>query len=161
MPSLPESPIDNKAKWVQMAKEDVIYIMGQVPDSRPLRVHKNMSFLDILTAANGPTSTADLRNVRISHRGLPGSKVTQLNLGQYFATGDEKLLPKVRTGDVIFVPDRTNKDWFDDSKESTVRVLGAVAKPGRYRFSNDMTLLDCWRKPVDPPTMPISRRLWW
>ncbi len=142
IPPLPESPIDNKAKWVQLAKEDVIYIMGQVQIPGRYAFNKNMSFLDILTAANGPTSTADLRNVRISHRGLPGSKVTQLNLAQYFATGDEKLLPKVRTGDVIFVPDRTNKEWFDDSKESTVRVLGAVAKPGRYRFDNNMTLLD-------------------
>ncbi|WP_035716827.1 SLBB domain-containing protein [Azorhizobium doebereinerae] len=159
MPSLPESPIDNKAKWVQMAKEDVIYIMGQVQIPGRYAFNKNMSFLDILTAANGPTGTADLRNVRISHRGLPGSKVTQLNLAQYFATGDEKLLPKVKTGDVIFVPDRTNKDWFDDSKESTVRVLGAVAKPGRYRFDNSMTLLDLLAEAGGPTNEAYQQKI--
>ena len=142
IPELPESPIDNKAKWVQMAKEDVIYIMGQVAIPGRYAFNKNMTFLDILTAANGPTQTADLRNVRVSHRGLPGSKVTQVNMAQYFATGDDSLLPKVRTGDVIFVPDRSNKDWFEDPIANTVRVLGSVAKPGRYRFINDMTLLD-------------------
>ena len=142
VPELPSSPIDNKGNWVTTPKEDVIYIMGQVVIPGRYSFNKNMTFLDILTAANGPTQGADLRNVRVSHRGLPGSKVSVVNLAQYFATGDERLLPKVRTGDVIFVPDRLNKEWFDDSKENTVRVLGAVAKPGRYRFANDMTLLD-------------------
>ncbi|TCT06575.1 SLBB domain-containing protein [Aquabacter spiritensis] len=142
IPELPSSPIDNKGNWVTLPKEDVIYIMGQVSIPGRYAFNKNMTFLDILTAANGPTQSADLRNVRISHRGLSGSKVTQVNLAQYFATGDETLLPKVRNGDVIFVPDRQNKDWFEDPKENTVRVLGSVAKPGRYRFVNDMTLLD-------------------
>ncbi|MGU3495154.1 SLBB domain-containing protein [Xanthobacteraceae bacterium A53D] len=159
MPSLPDSPIDNKAKWVQLAKEDVIYIMGQVQIPGRYAFNKNMTFLDILTAANGPTQTADLRNVRISHRGLSGSKVTQVNLAQYFATGDERLLPKVRTGDVIFLPDRMNKDWFDDSKETTVRVLGAVAKPGRYRMDNNMTLLDLLAEAGGPTNEAYQQKI--
>ncbi len=159
MPSLPESPIDNKAKWVQLAKEDVIYIMGQVQIPGRYAFNKNMSFLDILSAANGPTQTADLRNVRVSHRGLPGSKVTQVNLAQYFATGDDKLLPRVKTGDVIFIPDRANKEWFDDSKESTVRVLGAVARPGRYRFDNSMTLLDLLAEAGGPTSDAYQQKI--
>jgi protein involved in polysaccharide export with SLBB domain len=101
----------------------------------------NLGFLDILGAANGPTGNADMRNIRISHRNGEGAKVTKLDLGRYFETGDETLLPKVRVGDVIFVPDR-NREWLDESKENTVRVLGSVSKPGRYRFSDDMTILD-------------------
>lgn len=159
MPSLPESPIDNKAKWVQLAKEDVIYIMGQVQIPGRYAFNKNMSFLDILSAANGPTQTADLRNVRVSHRGLPGSKVTQVNLAQYFATGDDKLLPRVKTGDVIFIPDRANKEWFDDSRESTVRVLGAVARPGRYRFDNSMTLLDLLAEAGGPTSDAYQQKI--
>ncbi|QTL05149.1 SLBB domain-containing protein [Aquabacter sp. L1I39] len=159
VPELPESPVDNKGKWVQMAKEDVIYIMGQVAVPGRYAFNKSMTFLDILTAANGPTSTADLRNVRVSHRGLPGSKVTQVNLAQYFATGDERLLPKVRNGDVIFIPDRTNKDWFEDPKETTVRVLGAVNKPGRYRFIADMTLLDLLAEAGGPSNDAYAQKI--
>lgn len=159
IPELPSSPIDNKGNWVTLPKEDVIYIMGQVAIPGRYAFNKNMTFLDILTAANGPTQTADLRNVRISHRGLSGSKVTQVNLAQYFATGDERLLPKVRVGDVIFVPDRQNKDWFEDPKENTIRVLGAVNKPGRYRFSNDMTLLDLLAEAGGPSTEAYQQKI--
>lgn len=159
VPELPSSPIDNKGNWVTLPKEDVIYIMGQVAIPGRYAFNKNMTFLDIITAANGPTQSADLRNVRISHRGLPGSKVTQVNLAQYFATGDERLLPKVRTGDVIFVPDRQNKDWFEDPKENTVRVLGAVNKPGRYRFVNDMTLLDLLAEAGGPSNEAYQQKI--
>ena len=31
---------------------------------------------------------------------------------------------------------------MDEEKETTIRVLGSVAKPGRYRFNDNMTLLD-------------------
>ncbi len=143
VPQLPESPIDNKAKWLQIPSDAAIYIMGQVGVPGRYAFNTSLSFMDILTAANGPTATADLRNVRVSHRERNGvSRVTQVNLALYFATGDEKLLPKVRPGDVIFVPDRVNKDWVDDPKEVTVRVIGAVQKPGRYHFLDSMTILD-------------------
>ena len=42
---------------------------------------------------------------------------------------------------MIYVPAR-NRDWLEQPKEATVRVLGAVGKPGRYRFNDSMTLLD-------------------
>jgi protein involved in polysaccharide export with SLBB domain len=142
IPELPESPIDNKTKWVEVPSNAAIYIIGQVGIPGRYAFNTNLNFLDILTAANGPTGNADLRNVRVSHRGQPGAKVEQVNLALYFATGDEKLIPKVKPGDVIFVPDRVNKDWVDDSKEITVRVIGAVQKPGRYHFLDSMTLLD-------------------
>ncbi|OYW43976.1 MAG: sugar ABC transporter substrate-binding protein, partial [Azorhizobium sp. 12-66-6] len=71
----------------------------------------------------------------------------------------EKLLPRVRTGDVIFVPDRTNKEWFDDPAESTVRVLGAVGKPGRYRFAASMTLLDLLAEAGGPTADAYQQRI--
>jgi hypothetical protein len=64
-----------------------------------------------------------------------------LDLGRYFETADETLLPKVLPGDTIYIP-AIDKPWLDESKERTVRVLGAIAKPGRYEFNEQMTLLD-------------------
>ena len=100
-----------------------------------------MHFLDILSAADGPTGDADLHNIRISHRDGKYARVSKLNLALYFETGDESLLPQVKTGDTIYVLEK-NRIWLDQTKESTVRVLGAVNKPGRYRFNDTMTLLD-------------------
>ncbi len=118
-----------------------------------------MSFLDIIAAANGPTGAADLRNVRVSHRHGKGSRISKINLARYFETGDDKLLPRVKPGDVIFVPDR-NKEWLDDPKERTVRVIGAVGKPGRYRFADDMTLLDLLAEAAARPATPCRARSW-
>lgn len=141
VPELPQDPSDNKAQWTRQAADHSIYVMGQVNIPGRYAFNANLGFLDIITAANGPTPTADLRNIRVSHRGQRGAKVTNVNLARYFQTGDEKLLPKVRTGDVIYIPDRS-KDYQDQPASATVRVLGAIGKPGRYVFNDDLTLLD-------------------
>ncbi len=141
IPELPQDPSDNKAQWTRLASDRSIYIMGAVGRPGRYAFNPSLNFLDILAAADGPTDKADLRNIRVSHRGRGRARVTNLNLARYFATGDDSMFPKVRIGDVIFVPDR-QKEWLDEAKESTVRLLGAVSKPGRYRFTDDMTVLD-------------------
>ena len=138
---LPTDPRDNKAQWVRQAPEKSIYIFGQVGAPGRYMFTDAMGFLDILAAADGPNSNADLRNIRISHRDGKYARVSKLNLALYFETGDENLLPGVRTGDTIYVPEK-NRSYLDQPKEQTVRVLGAVNEPGRYPFDDNMTLLD-------------------
>ncbi len=132
---------DTKSQWIHQASEKSIYIFGQVGSPGRYVFTDTMHFLDILSAADGPTGNADIHNIRISHRNGKHARVSKLNLALYFETGDEYLLPSVKTGDTIYVPEK-NRIWLDQSKESTIRVLGAVNKPGRYRFNNSMTLLD-------------------
>jgi hypothetical protein len=67
--------------------------------------------------------------------------VSKLNLHLFFETGDKSLLPRVQPGDIVYLPGR-DRSWLEVSKESTVRVLGAVNTPGRYRFDDSMTILD-------------------
>lgn len=141
VPELPQDPADNKAQWMRQGAERSIYVMGQVGLPGRYAFSTGLGFLDILTAANGPTASADVRNIRVAHRGEKGSRVTRVNLSLYFATGDEKLLPKVRPGDVIFVPDQT-KNFLDEPPSEVVRVLGAVGRPGRYPYSDEMSILD-------------------
>lgn len=138
---LPQDPSDNKAQWVRQASDKSIYIFGQVGAPGRYMFSNEMHFLDILSAADGPTDKADLRNIRINHRDNRTQAVSKLDLALYFETGDDSLLPNVKTGDTIYIPEK-NRIWLDQSKESTVRVLGAVNKPGRYRFDDTMTLLD-------------------
>ena len=42
---------------------------------------------------------------------------------------------------VFYIPEK-DRIWLDQTKESTVRVLGAIHKPGRYPFNDTMTILD-------------------
>jgi protein involved in polysaccharide export with SLBB domain len=158
VPELPQDPSDNKAQWTRQAPEQSIYVMGQVGIPGRYAFNTSLGFLDIITAANGPTGTADLRNIRVSHRGQPGAKVTNVNLSLYLQTGDEKLLPKVKPGDVIYVPDRT-KDYLDQPASRTVRLLGAVNKPGRYQFSDDMSILDLLAEAGGPTTEAMQEKI--
>ncbi|GAB2660075.1 sugar ABC transporter substrate-binding protein [Vibrio panuliri] len=138
---LPQDPSDNKSQWVRQSSDASIYVFGQVNAPGRYRFTKDMHFLDILSAADGPTKDADIHNIRVTHRDKSYSQVSKLNLSLYFETGDESLLPNVTMGDTIYIPEK-NKNWLDRSKESTVRILGAVNKPGRYVFNDNMTILD-------------------
>ena len=138
---LPQDPSDNKSQWVRQASDKSIYIFGQVGAPGRYMFTTEMHFLDILAAADGPTEKADLRNIRVNHRDDMRKGVSKLDLALYFETGDEHLIPQVKPGDTIYLPEK-DRIWLDNTKENTVRVLGAVNKPGRYRFDDTMTLLD-------------------
>jgi protein involved in polysaccharide export with SLBB domain len=116
-------------------------VLGQVNAPGRYAFNDSMGFLDILAAVNGPSANADLFNVRVNHRNGKRVLVTTVNLARYFETGDDTLLPRLKPGDTIFFPDR-NPDWRLERKEETIRVLGSVAKPGRYRFDDTLTILD-------------------
>ncbi len=137
----PRDVIDNKARWLKQSQESSIYVFGQVGQPGRYAFNNKLHFLDILSAADGPNKFADIHNIKITHRNSFQSKVTTLDLGLYFETGDETLLPLVKAGDTIYVPER-DKQWLDKKKEKTVRIIGAVDKPGRYQFSAEMTILD-------------------
>lgn len=138
---LPQDPSDNKSQWVRQASDKSIYIFGQVGAPGRYMFTTEMHFLDILAAADGPTDKADLRNIRVNHRDDMRKGVSKVDLALYFETGDEHLIPPVKPGDTIYLPEK-NRLWLDNTKESTVRVLGAVNNPGRYRFDDTMTILD-------------------
>ena len=141
VPELPQDPTDNKAKWLRQSADRSIYILGQVNSPGRYAFDTSMEFLDILSAADGPSSGADIHNIRVMHRNENGARISKLNLAMYFETGDESLLPKVVPGDTVYIPEK-DRNWLDEEKETTIRVLGSVAKPGRYRFNDNMTLLD-------------------
>ncbi|WP_128160600.1 SLBB domain-containing protein [Vibrio chagasii] len=146
---LPQDPSDNKSQWVRQSSDASIYIFGQVNAPGRYRFTKDMHFLDILSAADGPTGDADIHNIRVTHRDKSYAKVSKLNLSLYFETGDESLLPNVTTGDTIYIPEK-NKNWLDKPKEETVRVLGAINNPGRYVFNDNMTILDILAEAAGP-----------
>lgn len=141
VPSMALAGNDDKSQWVKQAPEDSIYIMGEVSSPGRYRFNNRMHLLDLLAAAKGPNDKADIHNIRITHRNGQNSTVSQVDLGRYFESGDESLLPRVKTGDVIYVPAK-NRIWLNHHKDETIRVLGAVNRQGRYRFAAPMTLLD-------------------
>jgi protein involved in polysaccharide export with SLBB domain len=158
IPELPKDPNDNRSQWVRQSSDRSIYIFGQVGAPGRYAFNDELNFLDILSAAQGPTSNADLANVRITHRRDGETDVTPLNLHRYFQTGDESMLPIVRNEDVIFIPTR-DRAWLEKPKETVIRVLGAVARPGRYTFDDNMTVLDLLAEAGGPMNSALQDRI--
>lgn len=136
-----EDVIDNKARWLRQPQSSSIYVFGQVGKPGRYAFDNTLNFLDILSAADGPSLTADIHQIKITHRTGDESRTSTVDLGLYFETGDESLLPIVKVGDTIYVPEK-EKQWLDRPTARTVRVIGAVANPGRYDFNDSMSILD-------------------
>lgn len=158
IPELPKDPNDNRSQWVRQSSDRSIYIFGEVGAPGRYAFNNELNFLDILSAAQGPTGMADLSSVRITHRTGKATEVSHLNLHTYFQTGDEGMLPVVKNEDVIFIPKR-DRAWLEKPKETVVRVLGAVARPGRYSFDNDMTVLDLLAEAGGPKNSSLQDRI--
>ena len=158
VPELPKDPNDNRSQWVQQSSDSSIYVFGGVGAPGRYGFNEELNFLDILAAAQGPTANADLRNVKITHRKEGKVRTSHVDLSLYFRTGDDSVLPKVEPEDVIFVPQRSS-DWRDTTKEKSVRVLGAIAKPGRYVFDDTLTILDLLAESGGPTEAALQEKI--
>lgn len=158
IPFTANETVNAKSAWLKQSADESIYVFGQVVEPGRYGFSNHLSFIDIISAAGGPNTTADLRNIRVSHRKRANAKISKVNLSQYFETGDESLLPRVVPGDVIYIPSR-EREWLDKSTAQTVRVLGAVGTPGRYRFDGDMSLLDLLAEAGGPTSNAMPKRI--
>ena len=158
VPELPWDPKDNKSQWLRQSAERSIYIFGAVGAPGRYAFDNQKGLLDILSAADGPTAAADLHNIRITHRNESKVRVSQVDLVTYFQTGDDRLLPGIKPGDSIYVPS-VQQQWIDKPKEETVRVLGEVGRPGRYAFTNEMTILDLLAEAGGPTSSAYQEKI--
>ncbi|MGL6275340.1 SLBB domain-containing protein [Aeromonas dhakensis] len=118
-----------------------IYIMGEVFKPGAYEGREGDTFLDILANAGGPTRYAESRQIRLLRT---NGAVEPIDL-QAYTEGMQKNLPQIRPGDAIFVPEKTDineKSWLKVAPGRAVMVMGAVRIPGRYEWSDEMSLLD-------------------
>ncbi len=90
---LPDDPTDNKSKWIKQESESSIYILGAVGAPGRYAFNSRLDFLDLLSAADGPTNDADIKHIKVTHRNKRYAQSSTLDLDMYFETGDESLLP--------------------------------------------------------------------
>ena len=103
---LPDDPSDNKSKWIKQESESSVYVLGAVGAPGRYAFNTSLDFLDLLSAADGPTTVADIKHIRITHRNKKYAKSTNLDLDLYFETGEGPKFKKVvRTeADVAALP---------------------------------------------------------
>lgn len=135
---VPEIPKSRLESWTHLPSEKTIYIMGAVVRPGRYEFHGQLGFLDILAEAGGPTSTANIRKIKV----LRHQKTVQVFNFYQFQRGNGRL-PLLQQQDTIYVPQQNPENWVKDDPVSLISVMGEVVNPGRYEVeSNNMNLLD-------------------
>jgi len=158
VPELPQDPADNKSRYILQSPDRSIYILGAVQAPGRYAFEPALSLLDVLSAAGGPMPDADLRAVRHVRTGEVADKARTIDLSLFFKTGDPAVLPALAAGDALYVPS-VERPFIDQAPEDTVRVLGAVAAPGRYIFTDEMTILDLLAQAGGPTENALNRKI--
>ncbi|KAF0140754.1 MAG: polysaccharide export outer membrane protein [Stygiobacter sp.] len=84
-----------------------ISVMGAVNKQDNYTSLSDISLVEIIAAAGGPTPDADLGHVKIFMKGKI-SDVKEIDLAKHLEQGDMDNIPKVRSGDTVFVPREEN-----------------------------------------------------
>ena len=82
------------------AREKLVTVLGYVNDPREVVLPELGNVQMALNKAGGMLAGAQLDNMQLQR----GGNIIIFNFKRYLETGDETLLPALRSGDIIFVP---------------------------------------------------------
>ena len=87
-----------------------------------------MTVLDLLAEAGGPSSDALQRRIVVVNMGKE-VKAFHFDLEKFVRSGDYSLLPVVRPGDTVYVPDKTQSHHarFMEGIKDAAQVVGLIA----------------------------------
>ncbi|MGI6519041.1 MAG: SLBB domain-containing protein [Bacillota bacterium] len=110
-----------------------VAVMGEVARPGVYQYVEEMTLMDVLAMAGGPTRMADLEGVRV-YRGEDVENALRLSVAdeRLEYVGGIKANPKVRPGDIVMIP----------SGAIRVQVAGHVARAGEVEIRKGGTLLD-------------------
>ena len=101
-----------------------VTIIGSVTRQDNYPVTAEVSLMEILSTAGGPSPESDLNHVRIIRFGANSDPV-EVDLAYFMETGEVDLMPKVRPGDTVFVPKKENFiRSFSDFLRDVVLLFG-------------------------------------
>lgn len=97
-----------------------ISVMGAVNKQDNYTSLSDVSLVEIIAAAGGPTPNADLGHVKIFMKGKV-SDVIEVDLAKHLEQGDMENIPKVKSGDTVFIP--RNENAMRDLSDFTRDIL--------------------------------------
>ncbi len=115
-----------------------VTVAGAVGTPGRISFERLPSLLEVLGAAGGLGPEADLSRVQIYRLEEGTEKSMTVDLSESFRTGDIQGLPRLVTGDVIYVPSAS----ADVAGGGSVAFLvGEISRPGAYPVGRGMDLL--------------------
>jgi hypothetical protein len=118
--------------------EMIVHIIGAVRVPGKYRVRDDTNIIELLTQAGGPNDFSNLNKVTITHDdsrlltdGQNGTnhtqieKLTRYDVKAWLEAKNKSVPPKLRPGDVVFVPTNSWRTWKNIS--TVLRDLAVVA----------------------------------
>lgn len=136
-------------------KKHFVQVLGHVSKPGKYNVPEDANIQEVITVAGGALDGAVMSNVEIKRKRKDGKyEVIKVNLFQFKATGDPRLLTPIHSNDVIFVPilptfgnvKRPLMPWSPPSRlekeaKKEIKLLGAVNSQGIYKPKEGLDLL--------------------
>jgi protein involved in polysaccharide export with SLBB domain len=128
--------IDNPLVTITIIDKPVISVtvLGQVIKPGTIATIEGASIQEAIIGAGGPVpDKADLSRIKIIHKGKSRMPDT-FDMESFLKNGDIEQMPTLSANDVIIVLSRT--------KSSSIKVIGAVQKPGLFSLDEAMNLFE-------------------
>jgi len=146
----PEKASYAESAWLKIPPDNAVQVLGAVNNPGRFPWADEMSIIDLIAHAEGPSQQADLERVKILTYGKYGEQpVKFFNFNTILKEGIEfSELPKIKAGfTVVFEelphdPTDNKSKWIRQSADRSVYVFGAVKASGRYAFDEHMSFLD-------------------
>ena len=125
-----------------------VYVAGQVGSPGKKTFEQIPDLWTLINEAGGATPTGDLTRVAIVRGGPESGKVEVVNVAEAVAKGKTGKLPKVRRMDTVEIPatpsqlPATQLGGSSESGKNMVYVVGAVNRPGRFAYEEDIDLME-------------------
>lgn len=130
-------PIGLKQQWVKSDPKSVVNVLGEVEKPGRYEVEPdNLSIINIIAAAGGPTDSADITKIKVMHQTallnqdnqIDQLDVEEFDLNDFQNSGDVNKLPNISNGDTIMVSIDKETDWgFWDDFRTIGGALGIIA----------------------------------
>ena len=117
----------------------VVNVMGAVANPNSYVFEKEPTLAQVLIKAGSVADNTSLKDVRVI-RNMPtdSERVIHVDMSKYLIDGDNSILPRIYSGDIVYVPPLTQEKM----RELSITITGEVAKPGVYMLSNPVDILD-------------------
>ncbi len=100
-----------------------VSVLGAVNRQENYPVNGDVSLLDLLSSAGGPTPDSDLRRVKVIRPGLDQASV--IDIESFIDNGTSDTIPMIHPGDIVFVPKQENVvHIFSDFLRDVVLLFG-------------------------------------
>jgi polysaccharide export outer membrane protein len=117
----------------------VVHVMGAVGRPSTVVSTEEPTLTQALLQAGSVTDSVALKDIRVIRGGsTEGDRVIHVDLDKYLVEGDASLLPRLHSGDTIYVPDVTQEAMRDIA----IIITGEVVRPGSYQTREPLDILD-------------------